>query len=671
MRPEARCRKLLACALVCIVLWLLGQKRPCRVESGAELWLPFRQRERDRLIMQEREPCNAERTRQHPVEVLLDDDNPCWVQSLSSVHAPGNVLLQHAPPLTAREPSVHWIRGEVDEVKAVATKSLEPLLLARVLQIGTGGPIHGTDDTSEEVVRAEIIGIEESSTARIPTVVGGGLRNQQESDARRFPLFPELRVPRLFIDHEHNRTGTVSLSFLCPTIVAITAYGGSRFGEEQDVTTDEKVPVPVWTLATEAVSVPDVLGDEAMTPVRLADMRTVLATLADSPIATLEAHRVFTKRDRSDGIPLHAASPLAQQLSHLVADTAKSAPATLNVAGSGEVLYRMVVPAKVAAQFGKGLVRPMASKAAAGGVYSMMRNSTGIAANATFVPVAGKAAVAGAATGSAATAGVAVVSAGALTVAAPLVLMAVAIGVSAYADHQRQKAIERITDLLEQLHEDNLENERNELDGCRDAIDKATSVLLDQGRIGLSLGLDSSSYAISTAIERTQRRLKKWQEALAALPDGPVQLGALTKSFSGINEQGGAFRAHLELARLAIALKRRVLVLQAVEHAQLAGTNNPFKRFIGTLHDDERRVDELESSINSVLFQLSTLELKRHGGFRSPVFTQVEVDVLLKAVYQIRSLGEDLNVQTHQADVAIEIERSSDGSLIVFPAVEA
>ena len=109
-------------------------------------------------------------------------------------------------------------------------------------------------------------------------------------------------------------------------------------------------------------------------------------------------------------------------------------------------------------------------------------------ANATFVPVAGKAAVAGAATGSAATAGVAVASAGALTVAAPLVLMAVAVSVSAYADHQRQKAIERITDLLEQLHDDNLESERNELDGCRDAIDKATSILLDQGRIGLSLG---------------------------------------------------------------------------------------------------------------------------------------------------------------------------------------
>ncbi|WP_405087610.1 hypothetical protein [Microbispora sp. NBC_01389] len=407
-----------------------------------------------------------------------------------------------------------------------------------------------------------------------------------------------------------------------------------------------------------------------MTPARLAELRTVLAALADSPIATLEAHPMPTKRDRNGGIPLHAASPLAQQLSQLVAQTAKSAPSTLNVAATGDVLYRMVVPAKVAAQFGQGLVQPM--KAAAGGYYSALANSSGrITAGATFVPVCGRAAVAGAATGSATTAGVAAASAGALTVAAPLVLMAVAVGVSAYADRQRQEAIERITDLLEQLHEDNLEDERSELDGCRDAIDKATSILLDQGRIGPSLGLDTSSYAISTAIERAKRRLMKWQDSLAKLPDGPVELGELTKSFPGVNEDGGTFRAHLELARLAIALKRRVLVLQAVEHAQLAGTNNPFKSFVGTLHDDERRVDELESGINSVLLRLSTLELKREGGFLSIMFTQGEVDDLLKSVYRLRALGDGLNAGIHQTDVTIEIERSGDGSLVVFPAVAA
>ncbi|MCO4239488.1 hypothetical protein NG702_19125 [Pseudarthrobacter sp. MDT3-28] len=436
------------------------------------------------------------------------------------------------------------------------------------------------------------------------------------------------------------------------------------------MTVDSKALVPVWTLATEAVSVSNVL-DEGMTPARLAELRTVLATLADSPIVTLEAHPMSTKSNRDGGIFLHAASPLAKQLSQLVTETAKSAPSKLNVGATGDVLYRMVVPAKVAAQVGKGLVNPMVAKGVAGGIRGALVNSGGTAvAHAAFVPVTGSAAIAGAATGSAATAGVAVASAGALTVAAPLVLMAVAVSASAYADHQRQQAIERITDLLEQLHDDNLESERNELDACPEAIDKATSILLDQGRVGLSLGLDSASHAISTAIAATRRRLKKWQAALDALPDGPVEVDALTKPFPGFNEDGGTFRAHLEIARLAIALKRRVLVLQAVEHAQ-QDTNNPFQSFIGSLREDERRIDELESGIGSVLLRLSNLELKRNGGFRIPAFTPGEVDHILKSAYRLRALGDDLNVGIHQADVSIEIERSSNGSLIVFPAVAA
>ena len=435
------------------------------------------------------------------------------------------------------------------------------------------------------------------------------------------------------------------------------------------MTADSNTPVPVWALATEEVSVPDVLGEEGMTPARLSELRTVLATLAAAPIATLEAHPITAKRDRNGGISLHAASPLAQHLSQLVTQSAKSASPAAKLADSGEVLYRMVVPAKVAAQVGKGLVKPMAAKGVAGGIRGALVNSTGTAvAQSTFVPVAGKAAVAGAASGSAATAGVAVASAGALTVAAPLVLMAVAVGVSAHADRQRQESIERITDLLEQLHEDKLEDERSELDGCRDAIDKATSILLDQGRIGLSLGLDSAVHAIGRSIERARRRLTKWQDALRKLPDGPSEVEALTKAFPGINQDGGAFRAHLELARLAIALKRRVLVLQAVEHAQLEGASHPFKTFVRVMQDDERRLDELESGITSVLLRLSTLELKRRSGLLSIVYTPGDVDDLLEAAYRLRALGDGLNVGAHQADVAIEIERSSDGSLVVFPA---
>jgi hypothetical protein len=88
------------------------------------------------------------------------------------------------------------------------------------------------------------------------------------------------------------------------------------------------------------------------------------------------------------------------------------------------------------------------------------------------------------------------------------------------------------------------------------------------------------------------------------------------------------------------------------------------------LQDDERRVDELEAGITAVLRQLSTLELKRSGGFLSVVYTQGEVDNLLTTAYRLRALGDGLEVGL-QADVAIEIERSSDGSLVVFPAESA
>ncbi|MCV2488241.1 hypothetical protein OF117_02605 [Geodermatophilus sp. YIM 151500] len=430
-------------------------------------------------------------------------------------------------------------------------------------------------------------------------------------------------------------------------------------------------PVPVWTLATEEVDVPDLMTDEVMTPARLAELRTALAAMADTPIATLEARPIAEQRERSGGIALTAVSPLAQELSQLVARTATSSPTRDVVSGSGEVLFRMVVPAKVAAQFGEGLIRSMPSKQVAGGVRSALMGPAGVAAHATFVPVAGKAAAAGAAGGSAATAGVAAAGAGAATVAAPLVLMAVAVAVSAHADHQRQAAVERITDLLERLHEARLDDERDELGGCREAIDKATSVLLDQGRIGASLGLDSAVHAIGTSIEKTRSRLRKWQTALADLPDGPVDIASLTKAFPGIDGDGGAFRAHLEIARLAIALKRRVLVLQAVEHSQQEGANHPFKAFLQTLQGDERRVDELERGISSVLLRLSSLKLKPSGGFHSLMWTQGAVDDLLRSAYRLRALGEGVAGGTGRSDVAIDIERRSDGSLVVFPAVAA
>ncbi|MET9205074.1 hypothetical protein ABZW38_07910 [Streptomyces bacillaris] len=429
-----------------------------------------------------------------------------------------------------------------------------------------------------------------------------------------------------------------------------------------------KATVPVWTLATGDVRVPAVAGDGPMTAERLGELRGVLAALADRPIATLEAHPLPDRLDRSRGIALEAASPLAQHLSELVTRTARSSSTAARATAGGETLYRMVVPAKFAAQFDQGFICSMGSRAISGGVRGpLVDAATGkIVSGVTFMPVGG--AAAGGAVGGA---GVAAAGGAALTVAAPFVLMAVAVGVSAHADRRRQQAIEHITELLEQLREEKLDDEHSALDGCRDAIDKATAILLDQGKLGISLGLDSAVYAINTALGAADRRLARWRSALDRLPPGEaVEVGTLTKSFPGIDEEGGRFRAHLELAALATALKRRVNVLQAVEHAQ-NDPENLFESFTRALRRDQQRLDELESGITDVLVRLSALELARPGGLRPPVFTPGEVDRLMRAMYRIRRLGDDVAGGSRATDVVIEMARERDGSLVVFPAVPA
>ncbi|MFC8391991.1 hypothetical protein [Streptomyces sp. NPDC057238] len=429
--------------------------------------------------------------------------------------------------------------------------------------------------------------------------------------------------------------------------------------------------VPVWTLATRDAQVPAVIGSGPMTAERLAELRGVLAALADQPIATLEAHPLPDKLDRSQGIPLDAASPLAQHLSQLITESAKASAMAAKATASGEILCRVVVPAKVAAEFGQGLVRWMEPKGSTGGFYGdLVHSATGqIAAKATLVPVSG-AAAAGTVGGAGATAGAAAAGGAVLTVAAPLVLMAVAVGVSAHADRKRQQAIAHITDLLEQLQADKLDDEHSALNGCRPAIDKATAILLDQGKLGVSLGLDSAVHTIDTALSKADIRLARWRSALDKLPAGePVEIGTLTESFPGVDDQGGTFRTHVELAELAMALKRRVNVLQAVERAQ-SEPDNLFENFARALKDDERRLDELESGIAGVLVRLSTLELARPSSKR-PVFTTGEVDRLLRVAYRLRRLGDGVAVNGRPTDVAIEIARDRDGSVVVFPALPA
>ena len=422
---------------------------------------------------------------------------------------------------------------------------------------------------------------------------------------------------------------------------------------------DQDTVVPLYTLATDDVGTLPVPADvDGITPERLRELRSALAVLADAPIATLEVHRAPERIDTSRGIPLDVASPLAQHLSQLVSSTSRAAKG-----GSGEVLYRMVVPEKVAGQLGAGVL-PMASKVVPGGIYSAMVGKSGIAAQASFVPVAGKTGLAGGAAGAGA------VGAGAvMTIAAPLVLMAVAAGLSAHAEQQRREQMEKIAGLLEKADKARLESERNQLDGCRSAIDKATAVLLDEGRIGASLGLDSAAHAIDTAVATADRRLGTWEKTLADLPEGKVELGQLRDLLPGVDDDAGEFQIQLELAGLALALKRRVTLLQAVEHAQLE-EGNLFENFTRTLRLDQKNVERVESGLYRVLSTLSQVRLDRSHGIRDIVFRAGQVDELLDAGERLRALGSRVaDPAGGRSDVVIDIVGAADGSIVVLPAV--
>jgi hypothetical protein len=75
---------------------------------------------------------------------------------------------------------------------------------------------------------------------------------------------------------------------------------------------NDKALIPVWTLATGDVQIPSFADDGPMTAGRLAELRSVLAALADSPIATLEVHPLPDNLDRPRGIPLDAGAGVLQ-----------------------------------------------------------------------------------------------------------------------------------------------------------------------------------------------------------------------------------------------------------------------------------------------------------------------------------------------------------------------
>jgi hypothetical protein len=411
------------------------------------------------------------------------------------------------------------------------------------------------------------------------------------------------------------------------------------------VSDDQAVEIPVWTLAQQEVTAPPISEDGPMTAERLRDLRTLLATYADAPLTTLEARPVPKDLDRTQGIALDSASPLATHLTQLVTETANVAK---SVGIESETLFRMVVPARFASQLGNGLLRPMASEA--GGIHSALMGSSGIAGQAKFVPVA--------------------VGGATLTAAAPLIMLAVGAAISINAQRKQQQTLDHVVKLLEKLDRTKLDDERKALNASRRAIDKATAILLDEGELGHAVGIGNAVGAVHEAIEQASTRLQAWKEALDNIGSGKrVELAQLKASFPGIEREFGEFYAHLDLANMAIALMERVIVVQSVEQAQ-KDTANGLSNFMRKLDAEAREIIQMKSDINSVLQRISTLRIGRSHGLMDFTFSPSEVDALLDASYRVRSLSERVEPQL-QSDVAIDIVRSSDGSLRMLPPVAA
>lgn len=184
----------------------------------------------------------------------------------------------------------------------------------------------------------------------------------------------------------------------------------------------------------------------------------------------------------------------------------------------------------------------------------------------------------------------------------------------------------------------------------------------------MTLGLDAAVNVIDTAIAAAERRVTKWREALDDLPSDRVELAALNGAIEGIDNADGEFYAHLELAELAIALKRRVVILQAVEHAQL-DEGNLFENFTAALKLDAQNLNKLVAELDDVRFRLSSLQLDRSHGFRDFTFSSGSVDKLLNTSQRLRALGDRGAHKSGQTDVAIEMVRAADGSIVVLPPV--
>lgn len=426
---------------------------------------------------------------------------------------------------------------------------------------------------------------------------------------------------------------------------------------------DEQV-VPIWTLSSGGSD--DALvqrlheGGSELSQARLDGLRTALAALSDDPPVVMERYAVAPQDVPAGGRRVAAGSPMAKTLAEIVGKTRQAAPAEA-ASGATEVLYRMVVPEKLAGQLAQGTARQMSANG--GGVYSAIRGSRNILGNAKFVPVATTAGGGAAAGGAAAMAGAGAV--GAVLAAAPVVLLLAATAGSVYAEEQRRHALERVENLLNERKYAELNAELDELNGAVKAIRKATALLADEGRLGKSLGLDSAVNRIDTAVSTAERRLGEWERALAKV-NGTATPATLKVAFPGLGGSNGMFEAQLRMAVFAITMKRRVAILQAAEHTQ-ADRELSLSRFNRELAGDAEDLALLEARIAGLLSDLANVKIEAPKKRIDVVYKAKEVRELLLWTPYLRSFAaREAPTTPAVGDLEICFVANDDGSIRVL-----
>jgi hypothetical protein len=430
----------------------------------------------------------------------------------------------------------------------------------------------------------------------------------------------------------------------------------------------EVEPLPFWILSSgpeERLPIDvSVKAGEGLTAAKLQQLRSALAAFADDPLVTLERYEL-PAGTVTGGHPVAQGAPILQHLAQIVGPNAAAAP---EASAGGETLYRMVVDQRIAAQLAQGLARPM--KAAAGGNYGDFIGKAGIVGKARYFPVAaaegggiGLAAVGG---------GTAIGLGGAVVAAAPFVIPVLAAACAFYAEEQRRRALERIESSLKELLQNDLDQEMAAINGAMPALAKATSLLADEGRLGAGLGIDAAANAIDTAIARARQRTQRWLYDASRLSERAT-VDQIEKAFPGAKDGDGRFVAELRMAGLAIAAKRRLMVLQAAEHAQL-NQGLSLKRFLAELEREATALNELEASLIDLLTRLSELPIRTGGGIFDRLHLSADdADELLKWPERLRDLrrreAPGVNSAGH---IEISIVLGADGhARILEPAVVA